>query len=60
MVTSHSAFNTREAVGRIVGTTVENIKAHLAGQPRNVVTSLRRSMTAKKERGMAARERRLR
>ena len=31
VVTSRSAFNTREAVGRIDGTTVENIKAHLAG-----------------------------
>jgi len=37
IVTPHSAFNTREAVDRIVQTTVENIHAFLAGTPRNVV-----------------------
>ncbi len=37
IVTPHSAFNTREAVGRIVETTFENINAFLAGAPRNVV-----------------------
>jgi len=38
IVTPHSAFNTREAVARIVGTTVENISAFIAGAPLNVVT----------------------
>ena len=38
VVTPHSAFNTREAVGRIVDTTINNIKAYAAGQPRNIVT----------------------
>jgi D-lactate dehydrogenase len=37
IVTPHSAFNTREAVARIVETTVENIGAYLAGAARNVV-----------------------
>jgi D-lactate dehydrogenase len=37
IVTPHSAFNTREAVARIVETTVENIGAYLAGTARNVV-----------------------
>lgn len=37
VVTPHSAFNTREAVGRIVETTIENIERFLAGSPRNVV-----------------------
>jgi D-lactate dehydrogenase len=37
VVTPHSAFNTREAVGRIVDSTVENIRAYIAGQPRNMV-----------------------
>lgn len=37
IVTPHSAFNTREAVDRIVHTTVENIEAFLAGAPQNVV-----------------------
>jgi D-lactate dehydrogenase len=37
IVTPHSAFNTREAVDRIVCTTIENICAFLAGTPRNVV-----------------------
>lgn len=38
IVTPHSAFNTREAVGRIVDITVDNIASFLAGVPRNVVT----------------------
>ena len=37
IVTPHSAFNTREAVGRIVGTTVANIRAFLDGRPQNLV-----------------------
>ena len=37
IVTPHSAFNTLEAVDRIVETTVENIGAFLVGAPRNVV-----------------------
>jgi D-lactate dehydrogenase len=37
VITPHSAFNTREAVGRIVETTVENIESFAAGAPRNVV-----------------------
>lgn len=37
IVTPHSAFNTREAVGRITETTVENIQAFADGRPRNVV-----------------------
>ena len=37
VITPHSAFNTREAVGRIVETTVENIGSFLMGTPRNVV-----------------------
>ncbi|MGC1860983.1 MAG: hydroxyacid dehydrogenase [Methylocystis sp.] len=41
VVTPHSAFNTREAVGRIADTTVGNIKAYIAGQPRNVVAGQR-------------------
>ena len=43
VITPHSAFNTREAVARIVGTTVENIAAFLADQPRNVVAAADRS-----------------
>jgi D-lactate dehydrogenase len=37
IVTPHSAFNTREAVARIVQTTIENIDAFCIGMPRNVV-----------------------
>jgi D-lactate dehydrogenase len=37
IVTPHSAFNTREAVGRIVETTVANIAAYLGCHPANVV-----------------------
>ncbi|MDX1566225.1 MAG: NAD(P)-dependent oxidoreductase, partial [Longimicrobiales bacterium] len=35
--TPHSAFNTKEAVQRILDTTVENIQAFLDGRPQNVV-----------------------
>lgn len=37
VVTPHSAFNTREAVRRILDTTVENIRAYVRGQPGNVI-----------------------
>jgi D-lactate dehydrogenase len=37
VITPHSAFNTREAVGRIVDTSAANIAAFLAGRPQNIV-----------------------
>jgi D-lactate dehydrogenase len=37
IVTPHSAFNTREAVQRILDTTVDNITAFTEGKPQNVV-----------------------
>jgi D-lactate dehydrogenase len=37
-ITPHSAFYTREAVERILDTTVENIRAFIVGEVRNVVT----------------------
>jgi D-lactate dehydrogenase len=37
IVTPHSAFNTREAVQRILETTLENIRAFAAGKPQNAV-----------------------
>ncbi len=37
IITPHMAFDTREALGRIVATTIENIRGFLAGQPINVV-----------------------
>ncbi len=37
VITPHSAFNTREAVERIVHTTVDNIEAFLRGAPENLV-----------------------
>ena len=37
IVTPHSAFNTREAVGRIAATTLRNIEAFIAGAPENVI-----------------------
>lgn len=40
VVTPHSAFNTREAIQRILDTTVENISAFLEGEPQNVVADL--------------------
>ncbi len=41
IVTPHSAFNTREAIARIVETTVANIEAYAAGAPENVVAGPR-------------------
>jgi D-lactate dehydrogenase len=38
VITPHSAFNTREAVGRILDTTVENLRGCAEGRPQNVVT----------------------
>lgn len=40
VITPHIAFNSQEALQRILDTTVENIQAFLAGTPRNVVTSI--------------------
>jgi D-lactate dehydrogenase len=37
VVTPHSAFNTREAVQRIIDTTVDNIASFTEGEPSNVV-----------------------
>lgn len=37
IITPHSAFNTREAVQRILDTTAENIAQFAAGHPQNVV-----------------------
>lgn len=37
IVTPHSAFNTREAVERILDTTLENLHAFIKGAPTNVV-----------------------
>jgi D-lactate dehydrogenase len=39
VITPHIAFNSHEALQRILDTTVENIQGYLAGAPRNVVTS---------------------
>jgi D-lactate dehydrogenase len=37
IVTPHNAFNSYEAVGRILETTIGNIDSFLAGSPKNVV-----------------------
>lgn len=37
IITPHTAFNTREAVQRILDTTCENIAAYAEGTPQNVV-----------------------
>ena len=42
IITPHSAFNTHEAVARIVETTVENIEAFADGKPQNVVAGATR------------------
>lgn len=40
IVTPHSAFNTREAVTRILDTTKQNIDAYIKGEPQNVVNDI--------------------
>ncbi len=37
IITPHNAFNTHEAVMRILQTTIDNIKAFIAGKPQNTV-----------------------
>lgn len=37
VITPHSAFNTKEALGRILQTTLENIQAFAGGKPANLV-----------------------
>ncbi|MFH0809287.1 MAG: hydroxyacid dehydrogenase [Pseudomonadota bacterium] len=39
VITPHTAFDTREAVGRILDTTVDNIASFARGRPRNVVAA---------------------
>lgn len=38
IVTNHNAFNTKEAIGRINQTTVDNIQAFLRGKPENIIS----------------------
>ncbi len=38
LITPHNAFNTKEALERILQTTIENIKAYLRGKPINLVS----------------------
>ena len=38
VITPHTAFNTREAVQRILDTTRDNIAGFIEGEPPNVVT----------------------
>lgn len=40
-ITPHSAFNTREAVERILETTIKNINSYVNGSPANVVNQVR-------------------
>jgi len=37
VITPHSAFNTKEAIQRIMETTVDNIRAFVRGEPNNIV-----------------------
>jgi D-lactate dehydrogenase len=38
IITPHSAFNTKEAIERILDTTVDNIESFLDGEPANIVS----------------------
>ncbi|MCR4274841.1 MAG: NAD(P)-binding domain-containing protein [Candidatus Campbellbacteria bacterium] len=40
IITPHIAFNTKEAVGRILETTIDNIDAFVKGAPQNIVTGV--------------------
>jgi D-lactate dehydrogenase len=37
IVTPHNAFNTKEALERIINTSIDNIKAFISGTPQNTV-----------------------
>ncbi len=37
LITPHNAFNTQEALGRILGTALEDVKSFIAGQPKNLI-----------------------
>ncbi|MBI5467041.1 MAG: hypothetical protein HY975_02395, partial [Candidatus Kerfeldbacteria bacterium] len=37
LMTPHNAFNTREALERILATTADNIASWVAGTPKNIV-----------------------
>jgi D-lactate dehydrogenase len=37
IVTPHVAYNTHEAVARIIETTIENIEAFAMGSPKNLI-----------------------
>jgi D-lactate dehydrogenase len=41
ILTPHNAFNTREALDRILITSAENLKAYFSGHPQNVVNNIR-------------------
>jgi D-lactate dehydrogenase len=41
ILTPHNAFNTREALERILITSAENLKAYFSGHPQNVVNNIR-------------------
>ncbi len=53
ILTPHNAFNTREAVERILATSIENIRAFFAGHPQNVVAGTYRVPTASPAGGRA-------
>jgi D-lactate dehydrogenase len=40
IITPHSAFNTREAVQRILDTTIDNVTAFVQGRPQNIVGNM--------------------
>lgn len=46
VVTPHSAFNTKEAVQRILDTTVDNIRAYAEGRPVNVAAGVKHAEPA--------------
>jgi len=37
IITPHNAYNTRDALFRMLSTVVENLRAFLEGKPKNVV-----------------------
>lgn len=47
VVTPHNAYNTDEAVHRLIETTIDNIEAFARGAPRNLVTTNRHLRAAK-------------
>ncbi len=45
IITPHCAFNSKESLERLVGVTVENVRAFAAGKPQNVIKQVKQQLS---------------